>query len=356
MSDSRLNEAPARKARPAAPAGGHASRGFSLIELLVSMTIGLVITVAAFSAYLGTSGASRMAEAQARMNEDGQAALAILSQQLRMAGNNPNQPNRLDNTNAALSSRRNPVYGTTTFTTSPTSYTLSAFSIRGCDGTFSNVTTAATLDALGCAGTASSASDALAINYEADRFNTSATTGGAATDCLGNQLTTISAVLQTFLTVGTVTTAVPSTATFTVADNRFYVGTSTAIVTPSLYCKGNGGASTAQPLVENIEDLQLTYGTASPSASLASGTATVAGYLRADEIASLATSPANDATRWSKVLTVRICVVVRSENPVVANAASASYLRCDGTLDSSKTDLRLRRAYASTVVLRNRRL
>ena len=165
----------------------------------------------------------------------------------------------------------------------------------------------------------------------------------------------------TFLTIGSRSPAFSAApgaraATFTVADNRFYVGTSTAIVTPSLYCKGNGGASTAQPLVENIEDLQLTYGTASPSASLASGTATVAGYLRADEIASLATSPANDATRWSKVLTVRICVVVRSENPVVANAASASYLRCDGTLDSSKTDLRLRRAYASTVVLRNRRL
>lgn len=320
------------------------AKGFSLIELMVSLTIGLVVAVAAISAYLGAAGASKMSDAQSRMNEDAQAALNILVQQLRMAGTNPVQANRAD------AFRHNPVYspyGTTSFTTSPGTFTLSSFIIRGCDGRFNNDTTPNTtldtLDPSTCASGTSTVADSIAINYEADRYNTVATSDGSATDCLGNTLNTITATFP----AGTATTA-----TYAVADNRFYIGTSTAIVSPSLYCKGNGGSSTAQPLVENIEDMQFTYGTMSTTAT--STTDTVAGYLRADEITALTTTPADDATRWGRVLSVRICVVVRSENPVVSDAASAKYLNCQGTLTSA-SDLRLRRAYSTTVVLRNRR-
>lgn len=317
------------------------TKGFSLIELMVSLTIGLVIVVAAMSAYIGASGASKMTEAQSRMNEDAQAALSVITQQLRMAGNNPYQANR-----TTLSSR-NPVYGTTTFTTSPGTFTLSAFNIRGCDGTFSDVTSATNIDSLTCGGGTTTLADSIAINYEADRFNTIDTTAGQPTDCLGNALATITATFP----ATTPTTALSGT--YTVADNRFYVGTSTAIVTPSLYCKGNGGASTPQPLVENIENMQLTYGTVSATAT--GTTATVAGYLTADEVntqTNLASLPVAD--RWSKVLSVRICIVVRSEGFVAPDAASAKYMNCEGTLVTAP-DLRLRRAYSTTVSLRNRR-
>ncbi len=152
--------------------------------------------------------------------------------------------------------------------------------------------------------------------------------------------------MPTVVGAATATTGV----TYTVAENRFFIGTSTAIVSPSLYCKGNGGASTAQPLVENVEDMQFTYGTMNTTAT-ATG---VAGYLRADEIlsnAALAALP-DDATRWARVLTVRICIVVRSELPVVSDADSAKYLDCTGNLVDAP-DLRLRRAYSTTVELRN---
>ena len=80
-------------------------RGLTLIELMVSLVIGLILMIAAVSTYLGASGAGRVSEAQGRMNEDAQAALSILSQQLRMAGNNPKQPNY------TAAAPRNPVYG-----------------------------------------------------------------------------------------------------------------------------------------------------------------------------------------------------------------------------------------------------
>ena len=318
--------------------------GFSLIELMISLTIGLVIAVAAMSAYLGSAGASKASDAEARMNEDGQAALNVLTQQLRMAGNNPFNPNR------ASAFRHNPVYnpsyspyGTTSFTVDPVAYTMTTFSVRGCDGPFSNLTSAANLDALTCAGT-STLPDSIAINYEADRYNTIPTSTGAPTDCVNGSLPSVTATFAS----GTTTTA-----TFSVADNRFYIGTSTvgAVTVPSLYCKG--AASATQPLVENIEDMQFSYGAVATTTT--STTATIAGYLSAAEVVALGTNPATDSVRWGKVLAVRICVLVRSEAPVLSEGISQQYVKCDGTVDTTMTDRRLRRTYSTTVVLRNRR-
>lgn len=325
-------------------------KGFSLIELMVALAISLLITIAIFSAYLGASAASKMADAQARMNEDAQAALLILSQQLKMAGNNPDQADRVDNADPSLSSRRNPVYGATSYPTG--SYTTSNFFMRGCDGQFSNINSASSLDKLDCSGGGSLLPDAIAINYEADSFNTiptSPATGKFPTDCLGKKLDTITAVLPTVVGTGTATTTV----TYAVAGNEFYISSPTLVDAPSLYCKGNGAASPAQALVENIEDLQFTYGAVDSTTS--STTATVAGYLRADELAAL-TSVANSAMPWSKVLAVRICILVRSEGQVVSADSTARYLSCAGTLEPTPPDRRLRQAYFTTVVLRNRRL
>lgn len=332
--------------RPRRHLASRPALGFSLIELMVSLTIGLVIAIAAMSAYLGAASSSKLSEAQSRMNEDAQVALNILAQQIRMAGTNPVQPNRAD------AFRHNPVYdptyvgGTVTAYASTTTYTVtvaaSAFSIRGCDGTFTSITDTAAvpqLDSFSNCGT-STLPDSIAISYEADRYNT-LPSGNSPTDCVGSAIpTTVNA---------TFTSGTSTTASFAVADNRFYIGSVSSI--PSLYCKGIGSGT--QPLVENVEDMQFMYGTVSTTAT--STTATVAGYLTAAEVAALTTTPANNTTRWGKVLSVRICVVVRSENPVVSDAASGQYYKCDGNLDTTQTDLRLRRAYTTTVVLRNRR-
>ena len=317
--------------------------GFSLIELMISLTIGLVISIAAMSAYLGSSYANRVSDAQSRMNEDAQAALNVIAQQIRMAGTNPARSNR------DTAFKRNPVYSTyplggstATYTTTPGTYTVSSFSVRGCDGTFSSITSTTNLDSFGNCGT-STLPDSIGVSYEGDEYNT-VPSGSSAGDCLANAVPTITATFS----LGTSTTA-----TFWVVDNRFYVANTSAGV-PNLYCKGNGNAS-GQPLVENVEDMQFLYGTV--SAGTTATTATVAGYLTAAEViteTSLA-ALASDAARWAKVVTVRICVLVRSENPVLSDAASGQYYNCDGTLDTSKTDLRMRRAYTTTVSLRNRR-
>lgn len=321
--------------------------GFSLVELMISVTIGLIITVAALSAYIGSSNASKVTDAQARMNEDAQAALNVLTQQIRLAGGNPVQAGRAD------AYRQNPVYlntyvggSVTAYTTTlptfvPATYTMSSFAIRGCDGTFGNITAATTIGGLTCTGGTTTLPDSIAVSYEADQFNT-VRSGTAGTDCVGSALPSVAA---------TFASGTPTTATFYVADNRFYVANSAGI--PSLFCKGV--ASQTQPLVENIEDLQITYGTI--NATTSSSTATVAGYLSAFNVVNETSMAAltDDATRWGRVLTARICVVVRSDSPVAPNTAASAFFNCEGTLDTSKTDLRLRKSYSTTVVLRNRR-
>lgn len=300
------------------------------------MAIGLLVMVSVVALFAGSSGAGKTAEAQGRMNEDGQAALTILTQQIRMTGSNPKQPNR-----TALAPR-NPVFGANTY------------QVRGCVGTFSNITTAANIASLTTCGT-STLPDSIAVRYEADRYNTVPTpTTLLATDCLGSSLPIVAGTAT--VVVGTATAV--QNVSFRVADNRFFIGTSTVVTSPSLYCKGNGTAN-AQPLVENIEDLKFTYGT-SPAGT---ATGTVAGYLNANEVetdgnadstgTSLSSLPTS-AARWARVSTVRICVLARSELPVATANANAKYLDCNGELQTP-TDMRLRKAYHTTVVLRNRR-
>ena len=313
--------------------------GLTLVELLVSMTIGLVLMLAVISAYIGASGASAMTQAQGRMNEDAQAALLILSQHVRMASYNPKQP-RYAVTGpyvpasfpGFVDTARNPVYD------------ANDWPIRGCDGTFSNITSAANVASLACGTTGS---DSLVVRYEADANNTVRNSTLQATDCLGQQLPTATGTVNLWNTA--TSTVVSATATFSVAESRFYIATSGS--SPNLYCKGNGG-TTPQPLVENVEDMQITYGVAPSDATAA---LTVGGYLSASELESVVTAPAfaNLQDRWSKVATVRICLVVRSEQALAPSADSARYNDCSGTT-IAPTDLRLRRAYSTTIVLRNR--
>lgn len=321
--------------------------GFSLIELMISLTIGLLMLPVIFYAYGGATAAGRVAEAQGRMNDDAQAALSVLTQQLRMAGDNPAQPNRTDK------SRRNPVYtpyDPATFVVVPATASPSSFSIRGCSQNFSNMTTAPRFDALICPDGNAPSTNSIAVSYEADIFNSVPTSPGIPTDCVGSNLA------QTQVTFPAETPAGPYF--YSVAETRFYIGLSSAQV-PSLYCWGNGQNSNPQPLVENIEDLQFSFGVVKASTTAADiPTASVSGYLRADEITTNPTLAAlpDDPARWEKVVAVRICILVRSEAKVAPSLTSARFTKCDGSVESAPSDLRLRRAYTTTVVLRNRRI
>ena len=296
-----------------------AEQGVTLVELLVSMAIGLVIMIAIGQTYLSSSSASRIVEMQARMNEDAQAALTMMAQQLQLAGANPVRGNR------AEGFRQN-------------SFT-STYVIRACDVAFSNTSSANSIDGLTCSHTSGSAGpDALGISYEADAFNTTTTSGGTPADCVGNGLPATSFAYKD-------AAGVDQTTNVYIANPVYYVNTATY----TLSCRSMGSSGTAQPLIGNIEDLQIRLGVAADDTSRS-----VAGYLSAQELENAPSLAAlSAANHWKAVRTIQICILMRTDEPVVAKAADARYYDCSGTEVTSPPDLRLRRAYKTTVLLKN---
>jgi len=71
---------------PAAPAPGSAVRGFSLIEIMISLTLGLVVIAALGQLYAGTRQATVLSDTMARLDEHGRFAVDFIATDLRMAG------------------------------------------------------------------------------------------------------------------------------------------------------------------------------------------------------------------------------------------------------------------------------
>lgn len=272
-------------------------RGFTLVELMVSLVVGSMVIAALLAGYYAISVSSRHTRAVSQMTEDAAAALSILRGQVTQAGySRPTGPSgkgfqRL--------------------------YTGKA--LMGCDSAFSDLSVA--IGALTCADTTGSDAfqDSIAVSYEADATN-SLQSGGTPLDCLGNALTQIGVAPNNYW----------------LAYSRFYLSTG-AGGRRALFCRGEGNAS-GQALVENIQDLQIQYGV---SNDLSAAPAKVAYYAKAVDAALV----------MDNVIAVRLCVLVASADEVMDD--KTDYYNCQ---DSKVTpaDKRMYRAFRSTVLLPNR--
>jgi type IV pilus assembly protein PilW len=290
--------------------GGKTSeKGFTLIELMISIVLSIVIIGALLVLYTNGSNATKNTQAQGQMNEDAQMALAILTHEIRQAGYNPTRTGGAKN-----------------------DLLQGGWAIFGCDKGFTDNAAAGNALTCGNAGTSSS----IAVVYEGDLYsgkNTSAVPP-LPMDCIGNGVSP---------TVGG--------GTYYTMQSRLFVEAG------ALRCLGGGDlGGTSQVLAENIESLNVTYGVAEPTVA---NSQKLAGYLTADEInnptdAGLKAMISVD--RWNKVVSARICIVVQSETAVLNDlksaAVSPSYSNCSDTAVSI-ADGKLRRAYRTTVLLRN---
>ena len=136
----------------------------------------------------------------------------------------------------------------------------------------------------------------------------------------------------------------------------YHLDTTTPTPTPQLRCIGQhsttpsaaadcttSATTSGVPLLDDIEDLQFLYGVDND------GDQTVDQY--------------TSTPTWSQVISVKVCVLVRSENTGIVSGAAQRYLNCNGALGldalttndfTTATDSRLRRAFVATFNLRNR--
>jgi type IV pilus assembly protein PilW len=295
--------------------------GFTLIELMISLVLGIVVIAAMLVMYTTGATATRYAAAQGQMNEDAQMALSVITQELRRSGNNPQHP----------------------FGVAPATATndlgQGGWGLRACANGFTDNATIL-VSGLACNAAAIAGIGAgLAIVHEGDLVSGRNTAGGLPMDCIGNGVAAqgVSIAGGNYYTM----------------QARLFVGNN------ALWCLGSGGAlprvtldQVPQALAENIESMSFMFGIGSPADNKI-----VQGYLSADEINGNPADPAFLAlpvvSRWAKVVAARACVVVISENAILRDVdTTPTYLDCDGNAVAI-ADGRLRRAYSTTVLIRN---
>lgn len=287
--------------------------GFTLIELMISMVLGIVIMAATLLTYSSGSTATRNAQAQGQMNEDGQMALTVVTQELRRAGYNPARA-----TGAA--------------TTAKNDLLQANWGIFACDTDFVDIT-APLVSNLACGGAGQAS---LAVVAEGDLVSGRNTIGPPALpmDCNGRGV------------AASITPPVAGPA-FYVMQSRLYIANN------ALRCRGGDDLTQTEVLAENIESMAFMFGIAEPGVL---NSKRVVGYLTAAQVTNdagfIASLPAA-VDRWNKVVAVRVCVVVMSEGVILRDLeTAATYTDCAGN-NVAIADGRLRRAYRTTVLLRN---
>ena len=272
----------------------------SLIEVLVSLVIGLIVVGAVMVSYLGSGKTSKVQAAYAELNENAQIAMTLLNRDFLLAGYA--QPTGIS--------------GSATFTRS-----YADRPIFGCDKGLNNVSRrnqTAPWDSTVCL-TSGAADHVVEVVYEADLTNTVPTAANTPSDCVGN----------------TLPTTVVGTTTYYIAHNRFYLSSSTAGKS-ELYCASQQGA-TGQPLVDNVEAMKMWYGE-----SNAASPRQIVRYVTASSVAD-----------WGRVLSVRVCLLMKSSEAVLSAEDPLNYLDCDG-VERTSADNFVRRAYFTTTTLRNK--
>lgn len=68
---------------------GRAQRGLTLVELMISLVLGLIVTGGAVSLFIGNREANRATENLSRMQENSRIAFELMARSLREAGGNP---------------------------------------------------------------------------------------------------------------------------------------------------------------------------------------------------------------------------------------------------------------------------
>lgn len=339
-----------RNSHPATHTSLRAQKGLTLVELMVSLVIGLVVVLAASTALVISRNGFNSVDAAAQLRDSARFAEDVLQRLGVQAGfedlansASPPPPNIAALQGASANVPNVFVYGLNN-------------SLRKAGDAW--------VDASGGSGV--NGSDVLVLRFQPNvsSVNT-ASSDSAMIDCSGMA-----------------PQGVP-TDPYDRVTNVLYVSISPSDNEPTLMCAvwplGGGSASTPQPLVKGVEDFQVLYGVdgipagnkTMPAASSADNV--TERYLRADQL-TVAGNNAVTAANWQRVRSIRIGMVLRaSANSAVdrstqqtfyplgiaaSSGGAAGSLFSDTNNDAGSSftpapDGRLRQVVTFTVHLRN---
>jgi len=297
--------------------------GFSLIELMVATTIGLILTLLIGQIFINSKQMFTTTDNLSRVQENARYALAILTRAVRVASykSDPRLP-------------RNDVVEVGP----PANTTIGAFramnTLIGTDG--------------GTTGTpASGLPDSFTVLFQGNGDG-AGNGDGTVQDCAGNRVDA---------------TATPYPLTWTLLTTPTYTANTYLIQAdpannnePTLFCNTlpppavcTPGTATCLPLVPGVENMQIVYGEDQIGIP---GTST---SLQPDGSIDRFV-PASSVGNWNRVLSVRISLLMRTEDRVAANVTPAStfYAMSGTNVYAPGTDTRVRRQFTTVIDLRNR--
>ncbi len=350
-------------------------RGLSLIELMITMTIGLIVTGALLYVFVGSRGAYRTNENLARVQETGRFALDYIGNDMRMVSYAGCHSRGLSTSNTLVVARPAITFTGTgdgvvgfengagwTNSTGIARVRGDVFSVRRASGT--GVEIAATPDQVGgkvyiknnCMKLRksdlvilASCENAVAFRITNTPLNTcdgsvgsvelqNAATGAGTDGSQGNGNNGFVTGPTSYQIPASLFSVNTRASVFRFDEVTYFIGANPA-GHPGLYRSSiNGGT---EELIENVEDMDIVYGVD------LTGDGTADSFLKADAI-----------TNWSLVVSVRISLLVVGADDGVTTSAQTYVLRDndgDGVLDTDTApDRRLRQVFTTTVALRNR--
>lgn len=338
-----------------------ASRGLSMVELLVALALGLIITAAVLQMFLASKTTYRMQEALARIQENGRFAIGQLANDIRMAGYmGCSNVGRIP-VNVIAKPLANP----------PENYEFTSESIIiGHDNVASGNSWSAVVgsDVLEIRRGATTGvrvvdTDANNANIKIEDNSPGFVSGDVlfVTDCSSADVFRATNVSNgnngrvTIAHAANMNTPSPprlskvygsdaevmafETVTFFVRNTSRTTQSGTAI--PVLFVSsraaGSSGAVSTYELVEGVENMQLEYGVDTDGDRAANR------YLSA-----------NDVSDWARVVSVRVSLLMASTEEKVAPTSGAGAQALTYNDSSVTADGRLRQVFGTVVTIRNR--
>ena len=289
-------------------------RGASLVETMVALVVGLAITSAALSNYMGNRTAYKQIEGLARLQETARIAAALLESDIRQADGSLCRRN-LPFTNATANNNwwAQPASGVQGFDSTVADGRASGISRQA--GTDSITVWSANANRVVQVRAAASAGNGTTFTVDTVA-NLAAGSLAAVCNYDTEVLFTVSAASGTTVSTSSAVNGFgPGSLITALEANHWYIGQKTAISNGSLNnlalrrtTLGSNGSTTSDEMVENVSDMQITY-----LAGDVNGRPTAASYV--------------DATQninWSQVLAARITLTLRSPEAIAVGAAGAA--------------------------------
>lgn len=382
----------------------HRSRGLSLVELMVALVLGLVLTFGLTSVYISSKGAFARQEQLSSVQQTVRAAFEYIASDARAVGHwgcysgNSDAPTQPDIDAATVAG--NFAIGATGYeykNTTPSAYTITSSAPANTkdesnwESDHGTGVDAIPLDTIGGGDGLTPGSDVLVIRGVVGKplrltaatgpatptFSIESVTGGKCSDgtdkvsgfCANDYGLIASCSKARFFQVsaaavagGAANVTVTGSTNFNANEYQpsntevfqaqtaiYYIKASSNGKTTSLYRRvfdGTAAAGVEQELLEGVENMQVTYGRdTTPAAPDSDGA--VDNYVTADQV---------QAADWAHVVALRVSLVVRANEPADAGASMpASGKVNDVTVTYPTTGTKYdRRVFTTTIAVRNK--